>query len=279
MSGDPRCLVCRGSGFRPGSDEPCDCKPFMPRNADNQTLADIMAVGMRRAAETESHRQSCDARPCARCERFTCRCGTPFDGARPDASCDACRAKAKFVAALGKLRDAVPDRFHWCLTQEPDVDLVGARVKASPELVRRALERPPTGDMMLVGDTSAGKTSLAVAMLVAWVRQDPDARAAARFAESWWLAGAAARHPLGQGEAPDITAAKRAPLLVIDDLGSEIDDRRGVIAEVVFQRHNKTLPMWVTTGFDTDYLVGRYGSQVVRRIIELGKLVKLGGGK
>ena len=277
MSGDPRCLVCRGTGTRPGSDEPCDCKPFMPRSPESQTLSDIIAIGMRRAEEAETHRQSCDVRPCRRCERFVCRCGSPFDGTRPDASCDECRKATKVADALAKVREAVPDRFHWCLTA--DGDLVASRVKASTELVRRALERPPTGDMMLVGDTSAGKTSLAVAMLVAWVRQDPDARAGARFAESWWLAGAAARHPLGQGEAPDIRDAKRAPMLVIDDLGSEIDDRRGVIAEIVFHRHNKTLPMWVTTGFDADHLVARYGSQVVRRIIELGKVVKLGGAK
>jgi len=281
---DSRCLVCRGAGFvtdRQGRDEPCACKNFVPRQGDNQSLADILAVSMRRAAEAEAaidvHRQSCDVRPCGRCERFVCRCGAPFDGARQDGSCDACRGAAQVAKAMAKVQDAIPKRFGWIFA--PDGVPVADRVRLPADTVRRAIANPPAGDMVLIGDTGAGKTTLAIAMLASWVRRDPASRTGPRFAESWKLAGAAARHPLGQGEAPEIREAKRAPLLIVDDLGSEMDDKRGVLAEVIFSRHNDELPTWITTGFDAEYLVSRYGSQVIRRLLEHGKRVQLGGGK
>jgi hypothetical protein len=37
--------------------------------------------------------------------------------------------------------------------------------------------------------------------------------------------------------------------------------------------------MWITSGFAVEQLMGRYGSQVIRRILENAKRVELGAKK
>lgn len=285
MSGDRRCLVCRGEGTirdSAGRDEVCPCtngpkrdmyaKPSVGWVGD--ALGDVFRRLEAQRVDAEAHALACTARPCARCGRHVCEtCREPFDGCEPG-KCHRCRDAELLAAALLPMRTSIPKRFRWAF--EASTGTLRGRVRGTDELISRALANPPSVDMMLIGDTAMGKTSLAVAMLDAWVRQKPFQRSGARFVESWWLAGAKARHPLGQGESPDIIAAQEATLLVIDDLGSESEDRRGVLAEVIFERHNNELPTWITTGFAATELMGRYGSQVIRRIVEHGKSVTLG---
>jgi DNA replication protein DnaC len=187
--------------------------------------------------------------------------------------CAACTEAKRLPRLLAGIRESVPKRFRWAFDATPET--LRGRVRASDEFIARGLANPPNADVVFFGDTAAGKTSLAVAMLDAWVRHDPAERKGARFVESYWLAGARARHPLGQGEAPAVLDAMCAPLLVLDDVGSEADDRRNVIADVIFHRHNEELPTWITTGFSAEQLMARYGSQVLRRILENGKRVQL----
>lgn len=284
MIPDPKCIVCKGDGVvldSVGRQENCACRgvprrdPYAPTSAGwvGDALGSVIEAAAKRQEAAEAHRAACTDRPCTACERFVCACGKPFDGAK-NFRCRDCWRASKLETALAPMRESVPKRFRWAMSGGPEL---GQRVKASPDLVARALKAPPSGDMLLHGDTATGKTSLVVAMLDAWVRQDPEQRAGARFVESYWLAGARARHALGQGEAPAVTSAMKATLLVLDDLGSESDDRRNVIADVVFHRHNEELPTWITTGFTVEQLVNRYGSQVIRRIVEQGKRVELGG--
>jgi DNA replication protein DnaC len=287
VTGDARCMVCRGTGEVDawGRTERCACvdvprrDPYAPPSAGwvGETMGVVLASVAKRQAEAEEHARTCTDRPCDRCQRYVCSCGKPVDGWRRTferPACDDCRRAKRTAQALEPVRGSVPKRFRW--TFDATVEKLRGRVRASDEFIARGLANPPSSDAVFFGDTAAGKTSLAVAMLDAWVRRDPDERKGARFVESYWLAGARARHPLGQGEAPAVIEAMEAGLLVVDDLGSEADDRRNVLADVIFHRHNEELPTWITTGFTAEQLVARYGSQVLRRVLENGKRVTLG---
>jgi hypothetical protein len=284
MTGDPRCLVCDGRGTvrdSAGRDEVCPCTngprrdPYAEPKAGwlGEVVPDILRIAAQGKAAAEAHAASCTDRPCKRCERNVCPCGAPFDGWGKQ--CHACADRAERLEALKAVHESIPKRFRWALGAE--LGVLRGRVRGSDELIYRALANPPGTDLLLMGDTAAGKTSLAIAMLDAWVRQDTYARKGARFVESYWLAGARGRHPLGQGEAPLVREAMGATLLVLDDLGSEVGDHRNVIADVIFHRHNEELPTWITTGWTPEQLMERYGSQVVRRVVEHGKRVTLGG--
>lgn len=279
------CVICKGEGFLDDASghRPCPCRNIPKRDAyaapsvgwAGEAVAAAMAASAKRQAAQEAHASTCTDRPCKRCERFVCACGKPFEGAK-NHRCRECWQAEKRLLALGPMQDSVPKRFRWALSAS---GIIFERVKATEALIARAQANPPSGDMILHGDTGSGKTSLVVAMLDAWVKQDIDQRAGARFVESYWLSGARARHALGQGEAPPVVAAMTATLLVLDDLGSESDDRRNVISDVIFHRHNEELPTWITTGFSVDQLMARYGSAVIRRIVEHGKVVELGAKK
>lgn len=280
---DPKCIVCSGEGFvvdSAGRHETCACRgvprrdPYAPASVGwvGEALGDALSALAERQAESVNHAQTCTDTPCHRCGRFVCKCGRPYTGHR--GRCQECTAAQQRTARLAPMRESVPKRFRWAFEATPET--LRGRVRASDEFIARGLANPPGADVVFFGDTAAGKTSFAVAMLDAWVRQDPDERHEARFVESYWLAGARARHPLGQGEAPAVIDAMNAALLVVDDLGSESDDRRNVLVDVIFHRHNEELPTWITTGFSVEQLMARYGSQVLRRILEAGKRVTLG---
>lgn len=284
MIPDPNCVACKGEGFlTDGGHRNCECRGIPARDPyarpsegwATDSLRSVLEDAARKQAEREEHARSCTDRPCKRCQRHFCACGKPFDGS--GRKCDDCTNADRDEASIAPVHASVPKRFRWALGATPDVLL--ERVRASRELVTRALMNPPTGDMVLQGDTAVGKTSLVVAMLDAFVRRDPAQRTGARLVEAFWLAGAKARHALGHGEAPEVEAAMKASLLVLDDLGSETDDRRNVISEVIFRRHNEDLPTWITTGFTPEQLMARYGSAVLRRLLENAKRVELGAKK
>lgn len=284
---DPKCVVCKGDGTITdaiGRPENCACRgapkrdPYAPPSVGwvGDALGPVMAAAAKRQADQDAHAAGCSERPCKRCERFVCACGKPYDGAS-NHRCRDCWLDSKREQALAPVRVSVPKRFQWALGAS--VETLCERVKASRALIERALVAPPSSDMLLQGDTAMGKTSLATAMLYAWVKADPERRTGARFADAYWLAGARARHSLGQGEAPDVTKAMDATLLVLDDVGSEIDDKRNVIQDIIFHRHNEERPTWITTGWTPEQLMNRYGSQVLRRIVENAKRVELGAKK
>lgn len=235
---------------------------------------DVLGPTLQRAAqaqaEAEEHAATCTARPCERCHRYVCPCGAAVDG-MPE--CDACYRAKVLESQLAPTRKSVPRRFAWAL--DADLDTLRARVRATKDLIARAVESPPAGNLVFVGDTGSGKTSLAVAMLGAWVRVAPELRKGARFAEAYSLAMARARYPLGEGEPPEVDDAMGAPLLVLDDLGSERDDRNNVLADVIFERHNADLPTWITTWLSQEKCIERYGSGLTRRIFETAKVVRL----
>lgn len=245
-----------------------------------QSLGKVLERAAKQAAEAEAHAATCTDRPCERCARFVCRrCSEPVDGAK---TCKACDEADSLASLLKPTRESVPPHFRWAFDATPDA--LKGRVQGNPETIRRGLENPPSASLLFMGNTGAGKTSLAVAMLDAWVRLEPGKRTGARFVEAGWLSRARARHKLGE-EAPLVQSALTCPLLVLDDLGNEREDRDGCITDVIYGRSNAELPTWVTCGLALDkltveafaeVLAKRYDGGFVRRIIENGKRVMLG---
>lgn len=234
-----------------------------------------------RAAEQDAieHAAICGDRPCERCARYNCRtCGAPVSGAK---QCRECSSAEWAREAMKPTTDSVPPRFAWAIAASHE--LLMSRVKGPAALVAKGITTPPSTNLLFTGPTGAGKTSLAVAMLAAWVRAEPSARRGALFVEASWLSRARARHKLGQGEAELVERACEAPLLLLDDLGQEREDRDGCITDVVYKRSSLDLPTWVTCGLASgdlatfaDHLARRYDGGFVRRILESGKRVELG---
>jgi len=94
--------------------------------------------------------------------------------------------------------------------------------------------------------------------------------ARANFVTAFNLCEATRQHPLGQGEAPEVTKAKRASLLILDDLGNENLGFEKWLLSIIDARISANLPTWVTSGFPVDDLTLRYGQSLVRRICEKG---------
>lgn len=263
----------------PGPKEPRD------QRDEADPLAEILRPWVEAAqqaqAAAEEHERTCTVRPCERCARYTCRCGEPANGST---RCPACTARDELRDRLAPTVASVPARFRWAV--DAGVGDVAARVRADVELVRRGIENPPSSWLVFTGPTGAGKTSLAVAMLAAWVRAGAFGRKGARFMEAAWLARARARYKLGEGEAPLVEQAIAAPLLVLDDLGAERDDRDGVLHDVVWERSNAERPTWITCGLPgrtlddlAATLERRYDGGFARRVLETGKRVPLGGAR
>lgn len=126
--------------------------------------------------------------------------------------------------------------------------------------------------LTLIGPTGRQKSTLAVALCV-------DRMDRARSAEEVRLAGgiryvlaseldkARAEHALGRDEAPLIRAAKRATLLVLDDLGKE-KTKGEVITHVLEKRYALGLPNLITSELTIERLGERYGLSDRRRVAE-----------
>lgn len=133
-------------------------------------------------------------------------------------------------------------------------------------------EVPTAGWALLSGPTGAGKSTAAAVALrevllggwsgtVGW----HSARELAHAARMW---------PLGEGEAPLLSRARRVGLLVIDDLGLERDPLD--LIDILHDRYDGMRPTWVTTGLSVAGLEARYGDAVVRRLTEGAAVVVVG---
>lgn len=73
---------------------------------------------------------------------------------------------------------------------------------------------------------------------------------------------------LARGSAETIAQAKRAPVVVLDDLGWE---RRGrVITEVIGARYDAGRVTVATSGLTAVMFLDRYGDAILRRLVEVG---------
>lgn len=149
-----------------------------------------------------------------------------------------------------------PELGHRVASREP-LQVVGGRIVASPRV-------------LLCGPAGAGKTSLAVACFRK--RLSPKCV----FATAFDVARARIQHRAGYGEAPTVDTALRASLLLLDDMGQESQGGSASVAEVIFERHARNLPTWITTGLGLGDIGRRYGDGILRRVAEGALIVQLG---
>lgn len=140
--------------------------------------------------------------------------------------------------------------------------------------------------VLLIGQSGMGKTSLAVAMLREWSRTRG---LAALFALATDLATAKSRAQWGK-ESAEIAAARAAPLLVLDDVGTdEFKAPASPVTDVVFHRHAHAMPTWITTWlvkpqadprrlamgekWDVRAVTEKYGEGFTRRITEGARVI------
>jgi DNA replication protein DnaC len=72
-----------------------------------------------------------------------------------------------------------------------------------------------------------------------------------------------------------VSAAIRADLLVLDDLGQEARNDLNPIRDILFEREERRVPTWVTTGFGPEELATMYGGGVLRRVYERAEQITL----
>lgn len=80
------------------------------------------------------------------------------------------------------------------------------------------------------------------------------------------LAAARREHGFGSGAPEIVKLAASASLLIIDEMGSELDDRDGDLLAVIDARYNDGEPTIATSGLQPTEFVGRYGSAFLRRL-------------
>jgi len=241
-----------------------------------QQSVDRQARLEREREEIERHRAACTAETCATCRRIRCyRCDGIFVG---HGLCRACSDAEAYERAKRRVYASVPKRFMWATERDAGnllqrrIDLPASKLTNAIRWAEELSLTPPS--IVLVGRTSAGKTSLAIALFAVWFEKHRDE--GARFASAIELGLARQRHPLGHDEAPLVQAAIDAPLLILDDMGAEAARDADVIRAVLHARHNADVPTWITTGLSRQDLASRYDAGVARRMFEDVKNVEIG---
>ncbi len=131
--------------------------------------------------------------------------------------------------------------------------------------------------VLLVGPSGAGKTSFAVACMRAVRRPF--------FCSAADLERARIEHSAGQGEAPIVSRAMRAGVLVLDDLGQDKVSSVSAVEAVLLARHNAEAPTWITTGLGGTVegvqaaIDARYNAGIARRLTEDGTALMVGFGR
>jgi hypothetical protein len=177
-------------------------------------------------------------------------------------------ANARLRRASASLERSIPPTYAWATLDAPELP---ERVHVPAIGIGKFACHEPR--VCFTGTSRAGKTSLAIAMLRAWVAKH---ERAAMFVAAHRLGVARIQHPAGHGEAELVEAAMKAPLILLDDLGSERDFPTNPIPDVIVERHAQDLPTWVTTGLPREPLVARYGAGVVARLFERARVIHVG---
>jgi hypothetical protein len=124
--------------------------------------------------------------------------------------------------------------------------------------------------VVALGPAGSGKTSLLAALFRA--RNDQSAIWTSSFAI------ARARPSAGLGtEAPLIASCISAPLVVVDELGSEESRMGNAVAEIIFERNANGLPTWFSSGMTAAQLAARYGGGTMRKASEGAVVLALAG--
>jgi DNA replication protein DnaC len=174
--------------------------------------------------------------------------------------------------ALRSLARSIPPVYRWASLVAPEL----AERVAMPDAIACARRICLSPRVCLMGASRVGKTSLAVAMLRRWVSEHGRN---AEFIAVHRLGFARIQHAAGHGEPEIVERAMKAPLALLDDVGSERDTGTNPVPDIVFERHAAQRPTWVTTGLTREQLVARYGTGTVSRLFDQTKVLRLGSGE
>ena len=204
-------------------------------------------------------------------------CRTPASVPMPGQTCEACKLRERQSMQQAKVNAAInsiPDEPRaWSWDQPGLADLCGGRERvasARRAFARAVADRLPA--IVLIGAAGTGKSTLAACMLrdaITGSAQDTSSR----WVDAFDLGRAYRVTDLG--DTPVVVAtAKRAGVLVIDELGSE-DCGRDTLHEVIHHRHARRKLTIVTTPLDRDGLAAKYGEGLARRLLERGIVLDL----
>lgn len=187
------------------------------------------------------------------------------------------------ITGLGRVeRAADPKKIHPTVLKAIPVEIINALLSG---------HLPRTGGIGLGGLPGAGKSCGVAALIHGLIYQN--ARSKNPFVELKpvtkirWMSWTDTCHrwrlkPLDDMVARDIERARRAQLLVLDDLGREVWRREasedvaiGHLDAIVTHRDREGLFTLWTTNLTEEELISRYGMSMVRRLIRLNPLVFL----
>jgi DNA replication protein DnaC len=190
---------------------------------------------------------------------------------RPDGEWEAEQARMRSHDVADALEATIPRGLAWARFGSQEL---ATRV-ADREAIAASRTAVRADHVVWVGGSGTGKTSLAIAALRAWVL---GSGRAAMFGRAHRLSVARIQHRAGGGEAPYVVECRTTPLLMLDDVGG----RQGTVSDdapvsdVIRDRCDEDLPLWITTGLDAKALAARFDGGAVRRLFERSTIVKTG---
>jgi DNA replication protein DnaC len=176
----------------------------------------------------------------------------------------------------------------WCRAGTPEYAKateralrLSARNEQAANLIETAVWKRSWGSLLFLGPTGVGKSKVIVAIahriLDAAMAGGLDehffhAAMRIRFVSGFELAKAWAKHKLGDGDPPLVAQAKRASLLLLDEIGYE-DTRLDphAVRDVLHARDDRNMPTLATSGKTRAELDERYGEATTRRMTEPGR--------
>lgn len=176
--------------------------------------------------------------------------------------CFACQ-KAKDVAeerSEDELACGIPKLFAYAIRGTSALRSAVKSPRDLDVLERSVLDAPR---VFLAGAAASGKTSLAVACLREHMPR-------CLFVRAERLAKAPIEHKAGEGEPPIVRQAKAARVLLLDDLGSDYVTATSAVRDVVFDRFDRAMPTWITSGLSREQVVATYGTGFARRALGEG---------
>lgn len=216
-----------------------------------------------------------DGGPMRRREWVCARCrGQAIEGLRFCAGCADLDMSERKGAKLKKAWASVPERFRAADQWPWD--------KVRKAVLDGTATRP--GNVLFVGKPGAGKTAFACALITRHLRAaeapgapwaNVDDAAASRYVTDADLFRAACAHPLGQGDPPLYREMLAAPLLVLDELGYDLEDRRRPARDLLFARYDRGRRTIITTGHSQASVESHWGGGAGRRIWTQSWLVDL----